>query len=230
MQIIWMFLTYLAMLAFHLVAEWLPLNGMTANAVNKEYQASLLPADFGFIIWGVICLALFISMISVASGKTQVSPRWVPTFITSNFLSIFFTISWHYNWIFLSVILLFLWLIAIYRLYQELDWRKKWVRFPISLYLGGLSVSLLIVFDIYLAKIHAEMGNAFPILLLLIGFLAAFTLRYREQNLAYPLAVIWLYVSIFFGQLRENTGIAYVAVLLAILLVCTYFFRRPKVK
>ncbi|EUJ17840.1 hypothetical protein [Listeria aquatica] len=89
MQIIWMFLTYLAMLAFHLVAEWLPLNGMTANAVNKEYQASLLPADFGFIIWGVICLALFISMISVASGKTQVSPRWVPTFITSNFFKYF---------------------------------------------------------------------------------------------------------------------------------------------
>lgn len=229
MQIIWMFLTYLAMLAFHVVAEWLPLNGMTANEISKEYQASLLPADFGFIIWGVICLALFISMVSVASRKSLVSSKWIPRFIVSNFLSIFFTISWHYNWIFLSVILLLIWVVTVQRLYQEIDRRNKIARFPLSLYFGGLSVSFFIVLDIYLAKIHAELGSVLPILLLIIGFLLAFTIRYREQNFAYPLSVIWLYLSIFFGQLSPHPNTAYTAIFFAFLLILTYFFKRPKV-
>ncbi|KMK76128.1 TspO/MBR family protein [Alkalihalobacillus pseudalcaliphilus] len=193
-----------------------------ANALNNEIE----PAGYAFAIWGLIyvLMAIWIIRAYFVRGYQQELYGKVLGWTSINLLfNGLWVISYGSGQIIVSlaiIVVILLTLIMIYRIISVNNEEvKPFMRLPISLYMGWVSVATIInVFNVFTDRgIESFLfldEIAWTIIMLVIGWLLAFTLMKRFDDIIYPLPFIWAYVAIYVES--TNMYVQYVSLGLAI--------------
>lgn len=99
---------FMAMIVMNYLANALPLNGKTTGELSAQYPNLFVPAGITFSIWGVIYLLLGAFVILQFRHKNKSLAKTVGwAFAISCLLNSFWIVAWHYEYLLLSVGIMF---------------------------------------------------------------------------------------------------------------------------
>lgn len=215
-------LAYLAMIGTNALANILPINGITTGEVSDSYPNLFAPAGLTFSIWGVIYVLLagyaVYQLIIVQKGKRPPSADWLEKigilFILSSLANISWILAWHYRFIGLSTILIASLLICLILINQsivqthlsKLD--KIFIRLPFSIYFGWITVATIANVTTLLVDWNWNgwglSGEAWTIIILLVGVAIAVATMMSNKDIAYGLTVLWAYFGIAYKHISDS--------------------------
>jgi hypothetical protein len=225
----------IATFVVNVISNIYPIGGLRIGEISNTLFANVLiiPANYAFAIWGLIYLGLF------ALGIYQFLPsqRADEDFRKTGYLLVIASIA-QILWVYLflsqlfafSVIAMLFILIPLIVIYLRLDigkkrvsQSKKWcVHFPISIYLGWISVATIvnIASALYFYGwdgwgISPEIWTA---MMLFVAFALAAVFVFQRQDFAYTGVTVWALVAIAI-QHWNNSLLRNLALILAIVLV-----------
>lgn len=233
MKLIWMYITYFIMVAVNLFANILPLNGVTTSEVSNRYQTLFTPSGYVFSIWGIIYLLLFIWLVGITIKHAYVTNQLAFVFITSSLLNVLWIFMWHFNLIFLSIIVMLLLLTSLLLFYayqKQISKRRLW-RMPISVYLGWIFVAAIanICYYFNVLGLTAFQSGATIVILLLASFFVL-VFRYKQNDFIVPLVFVWAFIGIFVRDYAFAPFVAYTALIMAIMIFMLNWFRLKQFK
>jgi hypothetical protein len=196
----------------NVLANALPINGITTGEVSDSYPNLFAPAGFTFAIWLVIYLLLAAFVVYQARGllggkprPKEVLSRVGPYFAASSLFNMAWIFAWHYQRIGLSLVLMlliFLSLAVIYTRLQSFTSREDFffVQVPFSVYFGWISVATIANVTTYLVSIGWQgfglSGAFWTVLVLLVGALVALANTLLRRDAAYLLVFVWAFIGI----------------------------------
>ena len=105
--------TYIVMVATNYLANALPLNGIQTGEVSDSYPNLFAPAGITFSIWGLIYLLLAIHLLHqwglfhrVGANNGAVLRKVAVLFAATSLANTAWVFSWHYDFIFVSTVLI----------------------------------------------------------------------------------------------------------------------------
>ncbi|MEO1375694.1 MAG: tryptophan-rich sensory protein [Cyanobacteria bacterium J06635_10] len=217
-----------------------PLNGLTIGEISNTFFKNVLiiPASYAFAIWGLIYLGLFAFAIYQVLPSQRENPNLRQT---AYLLTIALVAQSIWVYLFLSrffiasVFAMLLILVPLIAMYLRLEIgntpasrAEKWfVRYPISIYLGWISVATIVNIASALdinnwngLNISAEIWTA--IMVIIATVLAAIALLQR-QDIAYSGVTLWALIAIAIKH-WENSTLKIVALLSTFLLIAIGLF------
>jgi hypothetical protein len=235
-------LTYVVMIAVNVLANALPINGRTTGAISDAYQNLFAPAGLTFAIWGVIYLLLGahvlyqLGLFHGADDKGGAGePRRVALlervgvlFSLSSLANVAWILSWHYDLIGVSTLLLatmLVLLILITRTIVAADLSPRdrvFVRLPFSVYFGWITVATIANITVWLVSIGWDgLGIAestWAVAIIAVGAAIGTAVILRDSDFAYGLVLVWAYLGIWIKH-TSTTGFngAYPAVIITAL-------------
>ena len=216
-------LTTLATLVVNILANALPLNGLSTAEISDRFQVYFVPAGYVFSIWGLIYLGLIAYTIFQALPSQADNPRMIKTgylVVLSNIANSAWLFLWHYEQFPLTIVAmlaLLLTLIAIYlRLGNgrlEVPVLEKWAaQVPFSIYLGWITVATVANATDLLDYLN---WNGFGIapeiwmsIMLAAVLVIAALMSFTRGDIAYTLVILWALV----GITVKNSGIPAVVI------------------
>lgn len=218
---------WIAVIAFagvvivNVLANVLPLNGRTTAEISDSYPNLFAPAGITFAIWGLIYILLagytvyqFASVRQRASKLSEHTLEKVNQyFIASSLLNISWMLTWHYEVLWLSVLLmigiLYCLITIVMTLHgQKMSVRDGWlVRVPFSVYFAWVTVATIANITAYFVSIGWE-GGLRPavgiVAVLLVTSIVTITITYRLRDWVYGTVIVWAYVGILLKHLSTN--------------------------
>ncbi len=199
-----------------------PLNGLTIGEVSNTFFKNVLiiPASYAFAIWGLIYLGLFAFAIYQALPSQRENPNLRKTGYLLTIALIAQTI-WVYlflsRFFIASVFAMLLILVPLIVMYLGLgigigtvSRGEKWfIRYPISIYLGWISVATIVniasALDINNWNGFGISAEAWTIIMVIIAtFIAAIAL-FQRQDIAYSGVTVWALIAIAIKHLENPT-------------------------
>lgn len=220
---------------FNLWSNLDPINGQNIGELSNTLfqEVLIIPANYAFIIWGLIYVGLFIFAVFQLRSAQANNPRlraagygltiaciaqniWVVLFLLRQFV--------------LSVVPMAVILISLALYYRSLrvgadDIPKKEVwraHVPISIYMGWISVATIVNVAIALYSLGWIGGGISPILwtvvMVAIAALIGIWLLLQRGDVAFPLVLVWAFVAIAVKHL-DKPLVASVALSLGVVLL-----------
>lgn len=228
--VLFLMLSFLLMIAVNALANILPINGLTTGEISDSYPNLFVPIPLTFSIWGVIyLLLLFFVIYQVKShGKGNETTELSLLFIASCIANTLWILAWHYQRIFLSLlimIVLFFLLLLIYRFLPTRETgvtKKEWffLQLPFSIYFGWITVATIANTTAFLVSIPWGGWGLTPpfwtVLVLLTATFIAVLMLNREGDIPYSLVVIWAFIGIIIK--RATTSPLYLSIILTAVL------------
>ncbi|RVU82820.1 tryptophan-rich sensory protein [Leucothrix sargassi] len=199
------------------VSNALPLNGMTQKDLSDKYSSLFTPAAFTFSIWGVIYffLAIFVIYQALpAQRKSALVSKVSKLFILSCFANVAWLFAWHYEFVSLSLLIMFGilgTLIAIYRALglnlREATWTEHLcLHVPFSMYTAWITVATMA--NISVLQNSMGLDNALTdattwtlLKLAIVAAIAAIVVL-RRMDFIYGLVIAWA----AFGIMSKQVG------------------------
>ena len=231
----------------------LPLGGRTTAELSDLYVSFFTPAGITFMIWNVIYLGLlafvihsFLDRGEREHGASEYIPRLGWLFAVSCLLNAGWLFAWHYNVIWLSVLIMLSLLFVLTRIYLKLEigklekisWRRKlFVHAPFQFYLGWISVATVANVSAFLISAGVVMTNvlqqAISIILMVVVLYLANRMSRERRDAIYSIVIAWAFFGIgmkYLGDIRETVWIGTPAIILSIgALVLAVFTIRKRV-
>lgn len=215
-------LTYVAMIAVNALANLLPINGRTTGGVSDAYGNLFAPAGLTFSIWGVIYLLLGIHVLyqlglfrapGVPGAPVALLERVGVLFSLTSLANMAWILSWHYDLIGLSTVLLatmlglLIWLTRAV-IGAGLSRREQaFVRLPFSVYFGWITVATIANITVWLVSVGWDgFGIAEPVwavAIIAVGAVIGTTVVVRDRDVAYGLVLVWAYLGIWIKHTSE---------------------------
>lgn len=198
---------FAAVLVINYLATSLPIGGNTTWALSDLYPNLFTPAGLTFSIWWLIYLSLLWFVIwqivdlhkKITHNITKKIWIW---FLISCLINISRIFAWHYKFVFLSVVIMLLFLITLIIIDNRVEnWKKLWkrmdkllVQIPFSLYLWWISVATIANISARLVNVWWNarwMSDIFwTILLIIIATILALLSLYKKNNIIFALVII----------------------------------------
>ncbi|MGL4624846.1 MAG: tryptophan-rich sensory protein [Culicoidibacterales bacterium] len=218
--------TFIAMVVINALANILPINGIGSGEVSDLYANLFAPAGITFTIWSLIYVLLGTFSI-YQLGVFQKEPDKMPNTLL-NEIGLYFSLSsianfswifaWHYQIIWLSLILMFVifaLLALIYmRIWQAtktntLTMSEQWfIRLPFSVYFGWITIATIANIITFLVSIgftgFGVAESVWMIIIVLVGMLIGGATIFLHRDAAYGLVLIWAYVGIIIKHMSAN--------------------------
>jgi hypothetical protein len=206
---------YVAMVACNYLAVLLPLNGRNTGEISDNYPNLFTPAEYAFSIWGVIYALLAIYAIQqLWRTEDALVAQINRLFIINAFLNAFWIVSWHYDFIWLSVVIMagllatLIWIAEILRV-SDLTKRERWlIQLPFSVYFGWITVAMIANITVFLVSIGWDgfglLGITWTVVALLVGVLIGSWRMLRDRFIPYGFVLVWAYGAILFAHLSQN--------------------------
>lgn len=222
------------------------IGGKTTAQISDAYPTLITPAGYVFSIWGVIYLLLgiFVVFQALPSEKTREFREKVGwLFILSSILNIVWLLLWNFDYLSLSVVIMFLLLATLILIYLRLEIRKSNVQLrekiashlPFSVYLGWITIASIENVAATLVSVKWDGFGISPetwaIIITIIALLIAILVVLTRKDVAYALVVIWALLGIAVKQSSNRnivTATEISAIILAITLIATMLFSRLK--
>ena len=206
-------ITFISMIAVNALANILPINGMTTGTISDMYVNLFAPAGITFAIWGLIyfMLGLFtlyqFGLFGWGKLNEKIIERVSVLFILTSIVNLLWIFAWHYNIIFLSMILivtLLVLLIKIADLVNNKDITIKeriFVCTPFSVYFGWITIATIANITVLLVSLKWDGFGISPViwtmLILLVGAIIGILRMFKDVNPAYGLVFVWAYLGIW---------------------------------
>lgn len=237
---------FLLMVVVNYLANALPINNLDTGQLSDKYPNLFVPAGFTFSIWGVIYLLLavfvFFSLKQAITGR-QVFPAFKTTgllFFLTCLANAGWIFAWHYEQLFLSLLLMLTMLVLLILIYQRLTSRpyeeKQHDRFParlpFSLYLAWIGVATVANTTAVLVGFGWNGFGLSPQFwtVIALALITVLTLIFilKKKDLLFGLTAIWALSGILYKRVQDTSSAdravetAVVAALCLILLVLIF--------
>lgn len=236
-------IAYVFMIGMNAFANILPFNGRTTGEISDMYGNLFAPPAYVFSIWGVIYILLLVYTIYqlalVKSDNVKLKQYVVQIngfFIISSITNGIWMLSWHYDYIIVTVLLMLILLIVLIAIQYEIDevfrvenahntiYGKYFISIPFTVYQGWITVALVANIVTLLVKYGVEpygvlSGYITAGVLLIVGVIGVLVLR-KFKRISYGVVIVWAVSGIFVKHI-SSTGFngEYIPVLLASALV-----------
>ncbi len=143
-------ISYVVMVTVNALAMWLPIAGKQTGEISDSYPNLFAPAGYAFSIWGLIYILLGVyAVYQLQQEKDELMARINRLFIINGFLNAAWIFSWHYDVIWLSVVIMGGLLYTLIRIadilrVSNLTKKENWlVRLPFNVYFGWITVATI---------------------------------------------------------------------------------------
>ncbi len=200
---------FLLLITLNVLANALPINGMTTGELSALYPNRFVPAGFTFSIWGLIYLALLgfvvYQFFRAAQPVLQAIGSW---FLISCLANASWILAWHYQLpvVALGIMLLLLFsLLAIYQRLLPFSWAKHWLAIlPFQLYLGWITVATIANATAVLVHLGWMGGplseTAWAAIMAITAAGAGLFFGFKLKDIPYMLVILWALYGIFQRQ------------------------------
>lgn len=145
-------MAFAIVLLFNYLANAVPLGGQTTGEISDGYFSMFTPAGFTFAIWGVIYFALFCFIVRQFKSSESVEPalaRIKNLFIANCFANAGWIVTWHYNQLVVSLLLMLIILITLFKINEVISSDTSLtalsdqllIAVPFQIYFGWISVA-----------------------------------------------------------------------------------------
>lgn len=227
-------IAFIIMIAVNVAANIIPLNGYTTGAVSSKYPNLFAPANFTFTIWGLIYVLMLVFLLSQIGSPNShigipISTLIGPWFITSCVANVLWIFSWHYDYIGISLAMIFLLLLSLIVINSRIDtayfdsMRANIARFGFRIYLGWICAAALANTSVLLAKQGWEQYGLLEIFWTIIAILTGtvigiWFIALSKRN-ASAAAIIWAYGGILMKHLSKNGYHAQYGAIIVVLII-----------
>lgn len=196
----------------------LPIGGMTTGQLSDLYPNLFTPAGITFSIRWLIYLAILGFVIWQIIDLFKKKSLWITKkvgirFLLSCLANVGWIFAWHFQQVFVSVLIMLVFLIVLIVLANKVQlWKKLWTRkekllvqVPFSLYLWRISVATIANISAWLVHIQRAMRGMTPIfwtiLLISIATLLALIALWKKSNIIFALVVVRAFIGIIIKTL-----------------------------
>lgn len=202
------------MVVVNVLANALPINGVTTAQVSDSYPNLFAPAGITFSIWGLIYLLLAgytlyqLGLFQPDRGKSKsrLFEKVGLYFGLSSVANILWIFSWQYNLIGISVVLMLVILFCLIKIADLLrvqTFSKQenfFFKLPFSVYFGWITVATIANITVLLVSIGWQgfgiSDQIWMTLILLIGAAIGILRTLKDKSVAYALVLVWAYLGI----------------------------------
>lgn len=222
------------------------LGGKLTAEISDANPTLITPAGYVFSIWGVIYVLLGIFVVFQAlplqKGKEYHGKiGWL--FVLSSLLNIVWLFLWQFEYLSVSVVLMFLLLATLIAIYLRLNigksavalHEKLAVHVPFSVYLGWITIASIANVSVTLVSVGWDgfgiNQETWALLIILIALLIALLIIATRKDTAYGLVIIWALLGIAVKQSDNQTVVAATeigAIVIAIALALSILISRLK--
>lgn len=218
--------------------------GKNTAEISDANLTLITPAGFTFAIWGIIYVLLGIFVIFQAlpsNNDKDYTKRIGWFFVLSSVLNIVWLFLWQFEYLSLSVIVMFLLLYSLISIYRRLDvglfkvdfLEKLFVHVPFSVYLGWITIASIANVATTLVSLNWDgfgiSSEIWAILIVLVALLLAILVLITRKDVAYGLVVAWALFGIWIGQsIYQNIVILAQASIIIILIILAITIFRGK--
>lgn len=232
------FISVLIAIATSYFTQAFKLNGNTIGSLSKqpEYANLFTPAGYAFAIWGFIYLSLLafsvFHLIRIfKQGKTEEFLLQTGSkLILANLATSAWVVAWLYEYTAISVVLMFVALVALLRIVvatrmEVWDAPLPIIAFnwwPICLYAGWISVASIANTAAFLVKIDWQpfIFNEvqYTLIMIIVATIINLAMIFYRNMREFAAVGIWALVAIYFKQIENQDSIAYTALVGAIVI------------
>jgi len=207
---------FIAVVAVNILANALPINGMTTAELSDSYPNLFVPAGYVFAIWGVIYLLLLAFTVYQASPnrrEAQFLGKIGYLFGISCAANVVWIFLWHYELVFLSLVFMFALLGSLILIYLRLDIgrgkplreERLYVHLPFSIYLGWITVAPIANVVAALVSINWDgfgLGDVtWTIVMISVAVILTLLNIQTRFDIGYTLVIIWALGGIIVKQM-----------------------------
>lgn len=214
--------SFLIMFAMNTLTNFLPLNGKITMEVFDCYPNLLYPAKYthGIRLLIYIMLALFTGYQLTLKSEDEFHLRegfMLPIRILASlamFLRAVWIVSWHYDYIALSVMLtIAVWICLIimnHLLCKESLSRSErlFLRIPLSIFYGGITIGMLLNITVLFVSIRFQglqmSESLWTIIFLIVTLAYILYIGFRNRDIFYCLITLWFYVGILIEHIAAS--------------------------
>lgn len=187
------------------VISLMPLWGVSQGDISDMYQTTITPAGFTFSIWSLIYLSWVVLWIHWLIAYKKLWKKYI--FLTGTmFLSVLWLLPWHYDMIWLSLLVMFGIFTSLSYLYlHKKKYKEIYFQYALELYLGWIFVALIANIHIFLVYMNWYiLPEFFTLLSLCIWFFILFyTLRVKKSFIP-SYVFLWALYGIYIAQASVN--------------------------
>jgi hypothetical protein len=240
-------IAYLLMIGINAMANLLPLNGLNTGQVSDLYPNLFTPSPFTFTVWSLIyfllaCYVLYqIGLLQRRGEKPDAAllKRIAFYFIISSLANATWIVSWHYQKIFLSLLLMIIILfslifIVVRNSRAHMTTKEKFfLKLPFSIYFGWITIATIANVIVLLVSIGWNgwglTEEAWLLIVLVIGMLIGVTVMLARKDFAYGLVLIWAYFGILIRHITADGFDGAYPKVIVMLIVCIAVFAIAEV-
>ncbi|WP_342599009.1 tryptophan-rich sensory protein [Psychrobacillus sp. FSL H8-0483] len=204
-KIILLIFSFISTVTVNILADTLPINNQTSEAISNRIPALFTPANYAFSILILIYILLAFWLWNVIREyriTSKIPWNRVLLFVASCIFNIAWIFFWHYELFSYSLITIIALLWTFFILYmtystEEENWKS---RVPISIYLGWTFVATITNLDFVLT--YYEFGgfgmttSLWVVIFMTIATAIALHFRYHYNDRAIVLVFIWAFIGI----------------------------------
>ena len=220
------------------------IGGVNTAQISDAYPTLITPAGYVFAIWGIIYVLLggFVVFQALASQKgNEFQKRIGMLFVLSSVFNIIWLFLWQFEYLSLSIVLMFLLLATLISIYLRLNigksnvpMREKLaVHLPFSVYLGWITIATIANVSVTLVSVNWNGFGISPVtwaaLVIVVALLITSLVVITRRDVAYALVILWALIGIAVKQNRNQpivSIIEIVAAIVAIELAATVIIRK----
>jgi benzodiazapine receptor len=215
------------------------IGGKLTAAVSDSNPTLITPAGYVFSIWSIIYILLgaFVIYQALPSRSNRgFTERIGWLFVLSSIVNIVWIFFWQFEYLAVSVVLIFLLLASLIAIYVRLGIGKSkvgladrlFVHLPFSVYLGWITVASIANVATALVSLNWDGGGISPeiwaILVVAVALVITALMLIIRKDIAYSLVIIWALVGIGVKQSGNQTIVMLTeisAVIVAVMLIAT---------
>ena len=223
-RVILLFTSVIITAVFTINAYWFQFNGHTTINIINRLPLLFAPASYVYYIWIIIFISLFLwiyNYIKLRGTDFFVTNLQTVLFLIVVILQIASLWAWHYNYLVLSTVILFIQVVTLFGLYYSYPLKKELfsIRMPISIYFSW-STFILILHTCYVLLDYQWSGFGisfalWAVIVMTFGTAIALHLRFHHFDIVYPIIFIWSYIGIAvqngFDELLVTTAALFLA-------------------
>ena len=222
------------------------IGGKLTAAVSDSNPTLITPAGYVFSIWSIIYILLgaFVIYQALPSRSNRgFTERIGWLFVLSSIVNIVWIFFWQFEYLAVSVVLIFLLLASLIGIYVRLGIGKSkvgladrlFVHLPFSVYLGWITVASIANVATALVSLNWDGGGISPEIwaILVVGVALVITalMLIIRKDIAYSLVIIWALVGIAVKQSGNQTIVMLAeisAVIVAVMLIATIIISKVR--
>lgn len=233
-----MVIALIGVIIINALANILPLNNQTTGEISNRLPVLFTPAGYVFSIWSVIYVLMLIWLVGMWKRSKDIDATYIKRsnlFIISCIFNVAWIYLWHYEYFLFTVVVMIAYLITLTLLYRTYPVSDNLLtgRFPISIYLGWISVATITnisyVLTLYQWNGWGLSDPLWAVIMMTVGTALALHIRFHHFDIAYVFVFIWAYIGIAVRNGFEELLVSTAALFLCAVMLAGILFikKRP---